>query len=463
MFTFVSGDGLGSVSSLLGFLYMLIFIPFGLVITVLTHMKRNDPTLKQRLYSLVLIEHVGGLICIFSSASIPLVRLPARVRWNSFLLFPLVTVSVLIRSYVYCFRYYLTQERSKILTTPRLMRYTRFIRPSFLLASWGVSVSFLLILMIIGSILFSQLQQDADLMMMLSCPWDGAIFVIDMIIGAIILMLSIGVLVFMRKARDYYKIKQEMVISIVGWMIAMTLLSITLSLEVEMPFSKSGFFLILGLQLPFLLYAWILAGIYRNDAVKISPDMEFQQILDNPKARDKFRSFLVYQLCVENIMFWEDVQRYKNGDTAPIMTEEDTIQMARIIHEKYIRNDSMYQVNISSHIQHTITDTINRQNHHPSSSLSSSSRDDVTSSTPDGGSGRGGGDSGDGGVPTRSLFDAAENEVLGMMRFHSFPLFLLAHQSSSSSGGGGVTGTTLSLSSSSSSADSNPVIALNVR
>eukprot|EP01113_Clastostelium_recurvatum_P032221 TRINITY_DN4105_c0_g1_i1.p1 TRINITY_DN4105_c0_g1~~TRINITY_DN4105_c0_g1_i1.p1 ORF type:complete len:451 (+),score=66.70 TRINITY_DN4105_c0_g1_i1:120-1472(+) len=416
-------EPLSSQHSILGFIVMLGFLPFGIVIMILSFLKRNDPMYKQRFYPLVLIEHVGSLICIFmltlnGAFSYPVLECNL-VWWNAFLIFPLTSIPVLIRAYVYSFRFYLTKERNNV-STPKLMKYVKVIRPAFMLKAWVISNVFLLALIGVGAIIYSRIP-GSDVPSTI-CPFRDIMFVLDIVIGMLVIILWIMAMVFLWKARDYYKIKEEMVITIVAWVVFLILYGVRLP-----PPFLSAFFIIVGLEVPFVLHAWLLIRLYRHD-VKIEPNMEFESCLESPKLREKFRNFLVYQLCVENLMFWEELQHYK-------AQPHQSAASALSLYNKYIKEGSMYQVNISSEALRILSGKLVFTYHKNNSSTASVDADPVVEP---------------------SLFDACEGEVLSMMKFHSFPLFLQSHSGTSSSSassatsGGGTSSYNINNSSSSS-------------
>eukprot|EP01113_Clastostelium_recurvatum_P036748 TRINITY_DN5289_c1_g1_i4.p1 TRINITY_DN5289_c1_g1~~TRINITY_DN5289_c1_g1_i4.p1 ORF type:complete len:232 (+),score=52.83 TRINITY_DN5289_c1_g1_i4:914-1609(+) len=156
--------------------------------------------------------------------------------------------------------------------------------------------------------------------------------------------------------------------------------------------------------------------------LRIDVDMDFDRCLASRRTREKFRNFLVYQLCVENLLFCEELQRFKSS--SPSST--NVYSSAKTIYDNYIKEGSMYQVNISSETHKAIKSGLDlmRQIYTRSADLTISN-DPASSSSLS--------------LPgDRSLFDTAEVEVLGMLRFHSFPFFVrLYGKANGKSGGGG--------------------------
>eukprot|EP01113_Clastostelium_recurvatum_P036746 TRINITY_DN5289_c1_g1_i1.p1 TRINITY_DN5289_c1_g1~~TRINITY_DN5289_c1_g1_i1.p1 ORF type:complete len:479 (+),score=84.28 TRINITY_DN5289_c1_g1_i1:177-1439(+) len=365
------------------------------------------------------MEHVGSLLCIILLAldgfTYPLHDC-IRGWWNAFLVFPFTCLPIIIRSYVYCFRFYLTKERDHV-TTPKLMKYVRLISPSFIVKVTAVCLFALLVPLGVGSIVLS-LQPGGDAMAR-SCPWDRAIFIIDMALAALVIVCWIVAIVFLWKARDYYKIKEEMVFNIGGWIITLVVYALSGNIGIRLPFF-SAIFIIAGLEITFVLHAWLLTFLYKD--VKIDVDMDFDRCLASRRTREKFRNFLVYQLCVENLLFCEELQRFKSS--SPSST--NVYSSAKTIYDNYIKEGSMYQVNISSETHKAIKSGLDlmRQIYTRSADLTISN-DPASSSSLS--------------LPgDRSLFDTAEVEVLGMLRFHSFPFFVrLYGKANGKSGGGG--------------------------
>eukprot|EP01113_Clastostelium_recurvatum_P047253 TRINITY_DN8396_c0_g1_i1.p1 TRINITY_DN8396_c0_g1~~TRINITY_DN8396_c0_g1_i1.p1 ORF type:complete len:262 (+),score=67.80 TRINITY_DN8396_c0_g1_i1:282-1067(+) len=166
---------------------------------------------------------------------------------------------------------------------------------------------------------------------------------------------------------------------------------------------------------------------YRQDYETGSRDF-LHDITHSTVFRNKFADFLCLQLSIENLLFWEDVQKYK-------ACPPDLMQaMATTIYNKYIKVGSAFEVNVSDTARQDVKDAILSSS--PSSSprqpTKTSNAGEVTSSSspsPPPPPSR----------PLVEIFHAAEVEVYANLRFHSYPCYVAARRSpnSSSREGGG--------------------------
>eukprot|EP01113_Clastostelium_recurvatum_P017621 TRINITY_DN2075_c0_g1_i6.p1 TRINITY_DN2075_c0_g1~~TRINITY_DN2075_c0_g1_i6.p1 ORF type:complete len:470 (+),score=58.72 TRINITY_DN2075_c0_g1_i6:28-1437(+) len=435
---FVLGETISSPNAILGFITMLVIIPLCILVTILIFWKRGEPIFRQRFYPMLLVEQIGGMIAAVLFC-LDLFTFPysdcSLAIWNSMAFFPLSSLPVLIRAWVYVIRYRLTQGRRNTSADPSLMlKYVRFIRPSFLWKFWAVCFFFLLAIPFVANIIWTQ-EEGAD-MLYIICPWSETVTNMIYALGAITIMLWIVTCVFLWKAQDVYKIKQEMFFYLLAWIWGLGMFGVGI---VTTPYVTSSLYIAMTVFANFAFYTWLL--ILSSIHYKVEADLTFEGCMSNSSFRRRFADYLALQLCVENILFWEDVQAFKTCSDA------DVPSMSRRIYEKYIVTDSLYQINISAICQREI-------------------RENMLGKGGGGGGGRlSKGDlelsdygSPDPSIPSsplanpRDVFNGAEAEVISMMKFHSWPMFMCslnntslsavtsATNSSGSSGGEGGRG-----------------------
>jgi len=219
------------------------------------------------------------------------------------------------------------------------------------------------------------------------CPFYFLSYILTFLVVAIV-VVWIVTFIFLRNVRDAYKIKQEMLL----YLITAILGSAFSDLSIVDLSASSAIFQLAVLFVNFGFYGYMLTQ--NSDDSTVSPDMDFDSCMQSQRFRARFADFLALQLCIENIRFWEDVQKFK------VCAPDDLIRLAQEIFHKYIKKESPYEVNISTTSQQYVCKQL----------------EDVENLTPD-------------------LFERAENEVLSMLKFHSFPLFMQKYRGSPVEGG----------------------------
>eukprot|EP01113_Clastostelium_recurvatum_P035795 TRINITY_DN5024_c0_g1_i1.p1 TRINITY_DN5024_c0_g1~~TRINITY_DN5024_c0_g1_i1.p1 ORF type:complete len:221 (-),score=52.65 TRINITY_DN5024_c0_g1_i1:158-820(-) len=157
----------------------------------------------------------------------------------------------------------------------------------------------------------------------------------------------------------------------------------------------------------------------RPSQVDLCQTSDLEVALGAPSVRRDFLEFLKTQRSTENLMFWDEVQRYKKIRDG----SDKQITEAIMIYQKYISDDSKFQVNIADETRRSIGGDPRR----PFRSYVS-----------------------------RDMFEQAEKEVLVNMKFHSYPEFRTKRAMSIGAGAGAGADSTPSSSSSSSSSSPSP-------
>jgi len=78
-------------------------------------------------------------------------------------------------------------------------------------------------------------------------------------------------------------------------------------------------------------------------------EAQFVLFLRDPVARKWFQEFLINEFSVENILFWHEVQDYKQ-----LSSQEELSIAARKIYDKYIVDGSPFQVNLCEESSRTV-------------------------------------------------------------------------------------------------------------
>lgn len=127
---------------------------------------------------------------------------------------------------------------------------------------------------------------------------------------------------------------------------------------------------------------------------------KLEDVLTQPDLKHVFAEYLASEFSMENLLFLDAVQRYKDDfDEAEQGTAREIAVRACDIFDTFLREKSMLEVNVSSSQRRSVREALT-----PYFSL-----DDITTlETP----------------PKYELFNACEEEILNLLRADSFPRFL---------------------------------------
>ncbi|KAJ6252504.1 electron carrier/ protein disulfide oxidoreductase [Anaeramoeba flamelloides] len=84
---------------------------------------------------------------------------------------------------------------------------------------------------------------------------------------------------------------------------------------------------------------------------------DIQTLLTIPAGVDYFKEYLVQGMSHENLLFYLDVKKFKNT----FHTHKNIYQAAKNIYKKYIKNESIFEVNIDYNSRETIETLINEK------------------------------------------------------------------------------------------------------
>eukprot|EP01113_Clastostelium_recurvatum_P021306 TRINITY_DN2521_c0_g1_i8.p1 TRINITY_DN2521_c0_g1~~TRINITY_DN2521_c0_g1_i8.p1 ORF type:complete len:425 (+),score=61.54 TRINITY_DN2521_c0_g1_i8:1170-2444(+) len=383
-----------------GVVPLVILLPLVIVSMIMLHRYRDCQVISQRSYLFLQLQNIGLLFSgiVFNSDSMTGEKhLCDFFIWSTTISFSLFALPVFMRVWIYCFRYYLTQERKRARPSQYFMSRLHMMKPQFLLRLWGGLFTVITLLPVLLSIISAAKGDPAWMPRdMPLCSWELGFVGASVGYALTFISLSYTVLavIFLWKSQDVYYIKKEMKITLAIWIFAC---SITIINSAGMTPSGVPFTLYvppnttgtIGLVLTaFITGPWLIRHARRERRLKES-ETDLVKCLQMPAFRQDFFEFMCLQFSIENLLFWEDVQAYRL--LPPGSLEQSNTAM--IIHKKYIEEGAPCQVNIEDQTRSSINNNI-------SSSV------------------------------TSELFSVAEREVFSLMKFHSFPLFLRHRRSS---------------------------------
>jgi len=100
--------------------------------------------------------------------------------------------------------------------------------------------------------------------------------------------------------------------------------------------------------------------LYNEDTLKVITDANVKHFLHDPHYYQLFFKWATDNLCSENLLFYVDVENYKN-----IQDEEEAKKEAERIYQMYIKDDADYQVNLDFESKKEVSDGL----HSPSRSI----------------------------------------------------------------------------------------------
>jgi len=358
---------------------------------ILLHLKRKSPFIEKRSYLFLFLQNIGLLfymILCAANLSTGNTQYCQLLRWVVLSPFPFYVTAIIFRTWIYCFRYFLTKERSSFAKTSRWTSRLWLISPRFLLklfiVAFLVQCCIIAIFNVLSVVQHDPVTEDR-------CVWHTNSIPVSWAFGAVTFCAFVVAVIFLWNSVDGYRIKDELkgiaVVSLIMVIFTMAQASSNGVISLE---------LLYGMMLvcPFVFFSlsgfWLVWLSWRETKVD-RPEMELvERLATRPQFRKQFFDFLCLQLCIENLLFWEDVQIYK---TLPEGSAEQQTEANRMM-EKYIKPGSYYEINLSSNTRKEVV----------------------------------------GGVIAASsgTFAPAENEVLSTLKFHSYPLFVQSLKDTSS-------------------------------
>eukprot|EP01113_Clastostelium_recurvatum_P035623 TRINITY_DN498_c0_g1_i1.p1 TRINITY_DN498_c0_g1~~TRINITY_DN498_c0_g1_i1.p1 ORF type:complete len:406 (+),score=94.06 TRINITY_DN498_c0_g1_i1:185-1402(+) len=371
-------------------LSFVIFVPSMIV----NHINRNNKLYVQRSYPLLLLQNFGlvaGVVVMGVYLAMGNSASCEFVYWVEYL--PLATVSspFFVRTYVFAVRYFLTKERERDLHYssdhhPRLQRYLNMLDSRVV----TIMMALLFLLQLLPAIIFTGLMPSRFRNLSLPIMSRGVCpFIIEQLAAAIALFVfyiifGIVIAVLLWSTNDAFFIKRELRNLSFVWIVCLVIYIPDVFLQGAfiwyLPLSA---LLVLAMLAHFIISStWIAYLDYKRSKVE-TIDADLHALLKQPEFRIRFKEFLISELCVESLIFYDAVQAFK---AAP---EQEQASDAAIIVVNFIQPGSFYEINIAGETREKIESSVKAH------------RIEL------------------------DLFDAAVNEILTCMKYQSLPHFLL--------------------------------------
>eukprot|EP01113_Clastostelium_recurvatum_P049009 TRINITY_DN9015_c0_g1_i4.p1 TRINITY_DN9015_c0_g1~~TRINITY_DN9015_c0_g1_i4.p1 ORF type:complete len:543 (-),score=99.67 TRINITY_DN9015_c0_g1_i4:3-1631(-) len=503
-----------------GVFLTIIDVPLMIVVFAFLVLKgRKTNVIQKRASMFFFIELSGIFVCcmIFNAYLLAGDLELCHLRNFVSLTFALYALPLLIRCWIYGFRYYLTQVRKTVkseitpvpitsspspsfsdrshlaspssssltttttttssLSSPSSSATPTQYSPFFMRRLWLISPKFLLYFFLIALFIHVCLPvMDQINSVVIGSPASAPLYSgicdqkvsafqpIFYVLAALYITAFVITAIFLRKSEDAYRIKNELFWLALNWIFTGVLYALSRFLKIkERPlghYLPSMFILSAG-----LLSSFIISGVFSlylvrkenllangkddGDDDHESGKRDFlHDITHSASFRAKFADFLCLQLSIENLLFWEDVQKYKSSP--PRMMPG----IALSIYNKYIKEGSTFEVNISDTARQNVTNAVlsspspakTAPPPSPATSISisnditpSGDDDDVTPSSLQDSTPVVVVDSPPPPPPSTSppsladIFRAAEVEVYANLRFHSYPCYIASRRSAQSS------------------------------
>jgi len=171
----------------------------------------------------------------------------------------------------------------------------------------------------------------------------------------------------LRTSKDAFHIKTELRIISIIWIICIVLTEVQdfINLASWNQSMNSSFWILIGYILSFCvsgIYVYIvsrkslLTKSTSKLVIKQDANLMIANLLHDEKFRNDFSKFLMLQLCIENLLFWEVVDSWKSS-----YTDQKQLQ-AKAIFDKFIAVDAPFAVNIGYETRKALENTFRSQN-----------------------------------------------------------------------------------------------------
>lgn len=365
-----------------------IFAVASVVGTTLLFIRRNHPFIKCRNPPFLILQNVLTLL----AASITSLYVGLRPNFScyvyyigSLLAFAGLGWPMAIRCWEYCVNFHISKVRSKF-STQNLdgssdSSSSPLTRSNVLMPNWGqnswffrnrwvASPRFMVKVFVVGfwiwllpviPYFFLKDQYDYNDKTGGCSVYNGGVYLILLIVIVfVIFAIFLGNL--MRGARDAYRIKNEIVIITLTWLVVFIIW--TPYTAISFPFQKTlspSFWILIGFYISFIFFTvFPLFLSYKHDQMDVGEATagfkEFIEKLENLHFRNAFHDFLALQFCQENILFYEVVMDWRR------MSHSDAsrVSSARSIHENYILESGLCQINISGPVREKVSIAISK-------------------------------------------------------------------------------------------------------
>jgi hypothetical protein len=379
---------------------LLLVLPFWVAVAGYIHTNRFSQSVQKRSYFSLQFQNIGGIISILLIV-VSLFESPYNTcslfLWATFAIYPLVLLPAAKRAWVFCFRYHLNQEAKFKRTDEKPKWMTKLhvaSSPWLFKFFWVLLFAQIIVPLGIMSYTYATHKPQREIANTRVCVVERPELFLPVFVtlSAFYAIGTVWAAIYLREARDAYNIKKELTFYAVSISIMTAVIIVQqivgfkmlqyLPLRLTMGVEIVGIFFASGVRT-----AYLCQKEKRVDTVLSEADLVVN--LASPIFRERFADFLSYQLSLENLLFWEEVQKFK--------TLHDQVELehaGKAIVEKYIRVGGIRQLNVSSSSQKAIMFATASNNFTP------------------------------------TCFDEAQNEILSLMKFNSYPQFILQQQAS---------------------------------
>jgi len=112
-------------------------------------------------------------------------------------------------------------------------------------------------------------------------------------------------------------------------------------------------------QIAFMSNTWypLWLTFYRPPAILTPSNLAeiatFRGLLANEHSFAVFRDFLTQEFCVENLLFWREVEDLRQSETS-ILDEAEVWRLAKTIYIKFVEDGSAFEVNLPAEVAQTL-------------------------------------------------------------------------------------------------------------
>jgi len=161
-------------------------------------------------------------------------------------------------------------------------------------------------------------------------------------------------------AKDAFRIRDELRLVAASWLVCTVLWVVFTYGNVSdiCSYYLPGFFFV---ELAYIssfvfstMWVWWLAlqDSKKKDSEAPSSALRLAQLLEDSKFKKDFANFLCLQLCIENLHFWEAVQKYR------YVGENEAHKEGKTIYEKYIESGGPYEIAVPSKVKKVIEKSV---------------------------------------------------------------------------------------------------------
>eukprot|EP01113_Clastostelium_recurvatum_P041912 TRINITY_DN6733_c0_g1_i1.p1 TRINITY_DN6733_c0_g1~~TRINITY_DN6733_c0_g1_i1.p1 ORF type:complete len:455 (+),score=41.32 TRINITY_DN6733_c0_g1_i1:138-1367(+) len=358
---------------------------------------RDTHVIAKRGYIFLLLQNLGMLYSIVILSVHVMTgerRLCYLYIWVSLGGYIFYGLPLFMRTHIYCIRFNLAQERKLERPSPFFMKRLWLISPAFLMKLFLV-LFILQIAVPIGFSIQSAVQdvpyESYEAQGCVLLEHNHALSSFGYLFVAVYMFSIIMCVICLWKSSDAYYIKLEMQLTLIIW-IAVVVVAHSIRSVPSLVSYYPNVTGIVGMILSCIVSDVFLIHWARQERKIFEADVDLGLRLESNAFRHDFAEFLCSQFAIENLLFWDAVQSYKRLPQG----SEEQMRKAKIIYEKYIAVSSVCEVNLGSQTRQSIGASVRPGIY-------------VTSDT----------------------FSVAEREVMYMLKFHSYPLYMMRRSSSS--------------------------------